>query len=116
MVFCPKQVQNRLLIFNTSSERPFSKLSENHKINVIGPTERKLWPFKDALLTLGQYIQTVFESSIKSPHFCIIIACPCMHSSEVDWSVFVGLFDVNQWYHSQMPRCIRWKAKGKYTG
>ncbi len=35
------------LIFNTSSERPISKLSENHKINVIGPTELKLWLFKD---------------------------------------------------------------------
>ena len=36
--------------FITSSERPLSKLSENHKMNVIGPTEPKLWPFKDALL------------------------------------------------------------------
>ncbi len=34
---------------NTSSERPISKLSENHKINVIGPTKLKLWLFKDAL-------------------------------------------------------------------
>ena len=39
---------------NTSSERPISKLSENHKINVIGPTELKLWPFKDAV-----YIEVV---------------------------------------------------------
>ncbi len=39
---------DRLLIFNTSSERPLAKLSENHKINVIRPTELKLWPFKDA--------------------------------------------------------------------
>ncbi len=39
---------NRPIDFNTSSERPPSKLSENHKINVIGPTELKLWPFKDA--------------------------------------------------------------------
>ncbi len=38
----------------TSSERPISKLSENHKINVIGPTELKLWPFKKMLyLMLG---------------------------------------------------------------
>ncbi len=37
-----------LKIFNASSERPLSKLSENHKINVIGPSELKLWPFKDA--------------------------------------------------------------------
>ncbi len=37
-----KTGQNR-----SSSERPLSKLSENHKINVIGPTELKLWPFKD---------------------------------------------------------------------
>ncbi len=36
--------------FNTSSERPLSKLSENHKINVIGPTELKLWPFKVTLI------------------------------------------------------------------
>ncbi len=34
--------------FNTSSERPFSKLLKNHKINVIGPTELKLWSFKDS--------------------------------------------------------------------
>ena len=27
--------------FNTSSERPLSNLSENHKINVFGPTELK---------------------------------------------------------------------------
>ncbi len=38
--------ENRLIFLNTSSERPLSKLSENHKINVIGPTELKLWPFK----------------------------------------------------------------------
>ena len=38
--------------FNTSSERPLSKLSENDKINVIGPTELKLWPFKDTLFKL----------------------------------------------------------------
>ena len=37
------------LHLNTSSERPLSKLSENLKIYVIGPTELKLWPFKDAL-------------------------------------------------------------------
>ncbi len=36
-------------LINTSSERPMSKLSENHRINVIGPTELNLWPFKDAL-------------------------------------------------------------------
>ncbi len=34
--------------FNALSERPLSKLSENHKINVIRPSELKLWPFKDA--------------------------------------------------------------------
>ncbi len=33
--------------FNKSSENPLSKLLENHKINVIGPTKLKLWPFKD---------------------------------------------------------------------
>ena len=38
--------------FNTLSERPFSRLSKNHKIYMIGPTELKLWPFKDASLTL----------------------------------------------------------------
>ncbi len=40
--------QNKSEDFNTSSERPPSKFSENHKINVIGPTELKLWPFKHA--------------------------------------------------------------------
>ncbi len=34
MVFCQKQAQN--ILFNTSSERPLSNLSENRKINVIG--------------------------------------------------------------------------------
>ncbi len=42
-------VPDEILCFNTSFERSLSKLSENHKINVIGPTELKLWPFKDAL-------------------------------------------------------------------
>ena len=37
--------------FNTSFERFFSKLSENHKINVIGPTKLKLWPFKRCYCT-----------------------------------------------------------------
>ncbi len=35
----------KLNLFNSLSERPLSKLSENHKINVIGPSELKLWPF-----------------------------------------------------------------------
>ena len=39
--------------FNISSERPLSKLSENHKINIIGPTELKLPSFKDALFNAG---------------------------------------------------------------
>ncbi len=38
--------------FNISLERPLSKLSENQKINFIGPTELKLWPFNDACLQL----------------------------------------------------------------
>ena len=36
---------------------PLSKLSENHKINVIGPTELKFWPFKDALFNAGRNTQ-----------------------------------------------------------
>ena len=40
---------DKILDFNTSSERPFSKLSENHKINVIGPTKLKFWPFENAI-------------------------------------------------------------------
>ncbi len=40
---------NEILDLNTSFERYFSKLPENQKINDIGPTELKLWPFKDAL-------------------------------------------------------------------
>ena len=35
------------------SERALSKLSENHKINVIGPTELKLWPFKGVSLNFN---------------------------------------------------------------
>ncbi len=38
------------MIFNTSSERPLSKA---FRINIIGPAELKLWPFKDVYLTLG---------------------------------------------------------------
>ncbi len=45
MIFCPKQTK-KYTNFNAESERPLSKLSENHKINVIGPTELNLWPFK----------------------------------------------------------------------
>ena len=45
--FC--QNAKQIFGFNTSSERPLPKLSENHKINVIGSTELKLWTFKDAL-------------------------------------------------------------------
>ena len=42
------------------SERAPSKLSENHKINVIELTELKLWPFKILYLrymygVLGRY-------------------------------------------------------------
>ena len=36
--------------FNTLSERPISKLSENQEINVIGLTELKLWPFKKKII------------------------------------------------------------------
>ncbi len=42
MVFLLKQAQKLTFDFNTSSERPLSKLSENHKINVIGPVELKV--------------------------------------------------------------------------
>ncbi len=54
MIFCEKQVQFDL---NTSSERPLSKSSENHKINIIGPTELKLQPLKDALCACIGHIQ-----------------------------------------------------------
>ena len=48
MVFCQNQAKNRILILrHYISKRARSKLSENHKINVIVPTELKLWPFKD---------------------------------------------------------------------
>ncbi len=40
-------------------EKGLSKLSENHKIIVIRPTELKLWPFKDALL-YADYMNTVY--------------------------------------------------------
>ncbi len=40
-VFCQKQAQ-KTLDFNTSSE----SLSLRFQINVIGPMELKLWPFK----------------------------------------------------------------------
>ncbi len=48
--YATDHVENRLNFdFNTSSERFLSKLSENHKINIIVPTKLKLWPFKYAL-------------------------------------------------------------------
>ena len=49
MLFCQKQAQNRLLILTHRLKGLSLKISENHKINVFGPTELKLWPFKDAL-------------------------------------------------------------------
>ncbi len=51
MVFYQKQAKNRdRLDFKTRDfkSRAYCKLSENPKINVIGPTELKLWPFEDA--------------------------------------------------------------------
>ncbi len=48
MVFCQNQAENRLLVL-TQHLNPLFKLSENHKINIVGPTELKLWPFKGAL-------------------------------------------------------------------
>ncbi len=53
-------VKNRPKIdvdINTSSERLLSKLLENQKINVIRPTELRLWPFKDAQFNA---VSTVF--------------------------------------------------------
>ncbi len=49
MVFCQKQAQNRLLIL-THHLKGLSLSFQKIKINVIGLTELKLWPFKDALL------------------------------------------------------------------
>ncbi len=42
---------DEILDFNTPFERFFSKLSEH---NVIGQTQLKLWPFKDALFNRAQ--------------------------------------------------------------
>ncbi len=39
-----------------SFERPLSKLSENHKMNLIGPTELELWPFKVTLFNAGNWL------------------------------------------------------------
>ena len=41
---------NQILDLNTSFERYFYKLSENHKIFEIRSTVRKLWPLKDVQL------------------------------------------------------------------
>ena len=30
--------------------------------------------------------------------------------------VFIGMFDINRWYHAQMPNLVRWKMSGRYTG
>ncbi len=57
--FVQQEAQNRLLIFKTSSERPLSKLSENH---VIGPTEQKLWPFKYALFNVVVVLSYLLSS------------------------------------------------------
>ncbi len=45
--------QNQAIDFKTPFKRARSKLSENRKINVIGPTELKLWPFKDEPVNAG---------------------------------------------------------------
>ncbi len=39
----PNYGPNEILDLNTSFERSLSKLSENHNIFDIGPTEFKLW-------------------------------------------------------------------------
>ncbi len=48
MVFCQKTDRKYTFDFNTSSERPLSKLSENNKLT----NGTKLWLFKDALKTI----------------------------------------------------------------
>ncbi len=53
MVFCKNRSKKLIFDFNTSPERPLSKLSENQK---IGPTELKLWLFKDALFNAAMYM------------------------------------------------------------
>ena len=45
----------------TPIEKSLSKLSENHKINVIRGTELKLWPFKDDLFN----VMTVIKLLVK---------------------------------------------------
>ncbi len=45
-----------------SSERPISKLSENHKIYVIVPTKVKLWPFKRCFI----FVQVEKEEQAKA--------------------------------------------------
>ena len=52
--------------FNISLERPLSKLSENHKINFIGPTELKLWPFNDACLQLFTASSSIYIGETSS--------------------------------------------------
>ena len=38
----------------------------------------------------------------------------CGPPSQRDY--IIGLFDINQWYHAQMPNAVRWRRSGEHTG
>ena len=38
----------------------------------------------------------------------------CGDSAQREW--LVGVFDLNQYYHSQVPKQLYWKTTGKHTG
>ncbi len=63
-----------------------SKLSENHKINVIRLTELKLWLFKDSYLILLKYSLS-FSLSSDTVHkkVCVCVCVWCV------WCVGVGV-------------------------
>ncbi len=70
-----KTGRKQTLDFHTSSEKPLSKLSENHKINAVGTTELKLWPFKDALFNA-----TSTQKQLYRPKEIITTQCVQVHA------------------------------------
>ncbi len=82
-----------------SSERPLSKLSENHKINVNGPTELKLWPFKDAFIIIfimyGIYYRQCTNLRAKrysDAEFLVLDSLISLLSAPSHWRTCVGVW------------------------
>ncbi len=67
MVFCQKQAENTLSLLILTHHLKGLSLSF-HKINVIGPTELKLWLLKDAATNLS-----IITIVWRSPQLCLLL-------------------------------------------